>query len=179
MRQVTWTVGIAAALAACQTFDPEDRDTIDSRAPAEAGRGREALSIDSSEAPAEDACYGVANFCGATLPPITHFTTKLPPEITPSTVIVLVPGEGGLMAYGADPAEAKVHWALAVADSKIGLFMRLVLNGFSNPVGVRPPSGTCPPLCGDGALVLEVALRARSIQADATEARNACYPKIP
>lgn len=150
----TWLVVAALAVVGCQT----------------------ATSTTSQEISSQD-CYGVANFCDATLPPAASWIPGQPiPQSTPTTVVMLMPGSTW-QVFGADPAAGKIHWRLVLKQSSVGAFMLLLTaDGDRAYGGVRPPPpATCPPICiHPGPEILAAALRIQNVQQQAEEDAAAC-----
>ncbi len=151
-----WVVAAALSLGACQPSTPP--------------------SVSQEQAVVED-CYGVGNFCNATMPQTSSWKTgqPLPPVTSTSVVVIQLVSTKRWEAYGADPVAGQIHWAVAITPSDFGSFMVLVA-GKNQPFGgVRPPGGDrCPPNCVDPGTILSVALRTREVLGQAQIDSAAC-----
>jgi len=129
-----------------------------------------------------DDCYGVANFCQASKPGLSSWTTgDAFPQSTPSTVVVLVRKSAAVWeAYGADSTLGKVMWSRSMKPGSLAAFLNLADQGALKYGGVRPPvGGACPPECGEptGSFLLEAAKRIAPIDEQARAAAAACFPQ--
>jgi hypothetical protein len=139
-------------------------------------------TVEQAQTAAADDCYGVANYCQATKPALSSWTTGEPfPQSTPTTVVVVIRRSAGAVweAYGADPVIGAVLWGRSMKPTALPAFLNLADGGAHAYGGVRPPvGGVCPPECGEPlpGYLLEAARRIAPIQAQAQAAEDACFP---
>lgn len=126
-------------------------------------------------------CGGLANFCGATMPPILSW--KSLPQSTPTTVYMFYLGSPSLFyIFGADPAAGQVLWARKFTPTQAPQVLASVAGGVQPSGGIRhpPECETCPP--GSdwlAAYILETAVRVPASQQHASDATAACYGTFP
>ncbi|MBC7976110.1 MAG: hypothetical protein H7138_14145 [Myxococcales bacterium] len=151
-----WVVVAALGLGACQSSTPP--------------------TVSQEQAVLED-CYGVGNFCNATMPQTSSWKPgqPLPPMTSTSVVVTQLVSTKRWEAYGADPVAGQIRWAVGINPADFGAFMILVA-GKDHPFGgVRPPGGDgCPPNCVDPEMILAVALRTLDVRGQAQLDAAAC-----
>jgi hypothetical protein len=157
-----WAIVVALAAAGCQAPAPPS-------------------TVEQTQAVIDD-CYGVANYCQASKPGLSSWSTGDPfPQSTPTTVVVVVRKSSAVwQAYGADPQLGKVLWARSMKPASLAAFLNLADQGALTYGGVRPPvGGNCPPECGEptGSFLLEAAKRIAPIDEQARAAAAACFPQ--
>jgi hypothetical protein len=135
-------------------------------------------SVTSQEVSADE-CHGVANFCGAKMPPSSSWIEGDPlPPLTPATVVLIHRASSSVWeAYGADPELGEVRWYVRMKPGAIDRFLDLVASSNHAFGGVRPPgSPRCPPICVDPGYLLSAALRMVKIDEQAAADAAACAP---
>ena len=116
-------------------------------------------------------------YCGAGVPATVPWSGGALPASTATTVVLLNRSQTTWTAYGADPADAKVRWAVSLDAKQVAAFMNLLGTSLQAYGGVRGPvGGHCPPVCGDGdgAYLLEVAARILPVEKAAAAAASTC-----
>jgi hypothetical protein len=120
---------------------------------------------------------GSGAYCATDVPAAHPWTGGALPASTPTTVVLVSRGQTAWTAYGADPADAKVRWAVSIESKYVASFMNVVGSSVQPYGGVRPPNGGhCPQICGDGdgAYLLEIAARILPIEKAAAAAAAVC-----
>jgi len=121
-------------------------------------------------------CFGVANYCNATLPPVTQWAGQLP-QSSPTTVIAIQQNPfvtGQWYAIAADWQAGQIPWILSFKTTDTPAVITATTNANRGWFGVRPPPPPPPPLGVDPRYVLESALRFGAIPQGAADAVGAC-----
>jgi hypothetical protein len=126
-------------------------------------------------------CFGVANFCGKTMPSATPWNGGALPGTTATTVVIVHRGtQSTWYAMAADwSGNGKVHWVRSIPASIVDNFLNAVVLAGRSYAGLRPPrcpptDPDCNPLGTDAPFYLEAALRISAAQSGANAAIAAC-----